>query len=141
MGDPVLMNWGPKTDLGLYGSGYVGILGALAKPTNVNGILQLDLLATDFFHGKAYPSFLYYNPHKRSKDVVLNAGDPPKDLYDAVSDRFLGRNVQGETSFRIDADHAIVLVLVPAKGTCHRGKRSVEIDGVTVRWVPQASRG
>jgi len=141
MGDPVVMNWGPKTDLGLYGSGYVGMLGALVKPTNVNGILQLDLLATDFFHGKAYPSFLYYNPHKRSKEVVLGVGKNSKDLYDAVSDRFLDRNVQGETSFQIDADHAIVLVLVPAKGTCHRGNRSVEIDGVTVRWVPQTSRG
>ena len=33
-GDPVAMNWGPKTDLGLYGSSYVGMLGAIVRPTN-----------------------------------------------------------------------------------------------------------
>jgi len=26
-------------------------------------ILQLDCLATDFFHDRAYPTYLYYNPY------------------------------------------------------------------------------
>jgi hypothetical protein len=62
-GDPVAMHWGPKTDLGLYGSSYVGMLGALVRPASDPRILQLDCLATDFFRDKAYPTFLYYNPY------------------------------------------------------------------------------
>jgi hypothetical protein len=55
--DQVALNWGPKTDLGLYGSSYVGMLGALIRPTNEPYILQLDCLATDFFRDRAYPTF------------------------------------------------------------------------------------
>ena len=47
-GDPVVMKWGPKTDLGLYGSGCVGLLGGIVQTTNVEAILRLDCLATDF---------------------------------------------------------------------------------------------
>ena len=43
------------TDLGLYGSSHVGILGGIISPTNVSGILQLDLLKTDYFHDPHIP--------------------------------------------------------------------------------------
>ena len=54
---------------GLYGSSHVGILGGIVRPTNVDGILQLDLLKTDYFHADAYPTYLYYNPHAAEKSV------------------------------------------------------------------------
>ncbi|MGD9636131.1 MAG: hypothetical protein AB7U97_22815, partial [Pirellulales bacterium] len=47
------------TDFGLYGSSHVGILGGMVRTTNVEGILQLDLLKTDYFHAAAHPTFLY----------------------------------------------------------------------------------
>jgi len=43
------------------------ILGALIDTTDVPGILKLDLLATDYYHGAAYPSYLIYNPTKQKK--------------------------------------------------------------------------
>jgi len=39
------------TDLGLYGSAHVGNLGGIIKPTNLEKILRLDLLKTDYSHG------------------------------------------------------------------------------------------
>ena len=61
-GDPVANKWGP-CDLGIYGSAFVGIYGGIILPTDDPKIPQLDLLATDFFHGDAYPSYLLYNPY------------------------------------------------------------------------------
>ena len=92
------------TDLGLYGSSHVGILGGIIKPTNVEGILQLDLLKTDYFHAKAYPTYLYYNPHASAKTVEIEVGPEATDIYDAVSDQFLQQNVRGRAQFAIPAD-------------------------------------
>ena len=63
------------SDLGLYGSSHVGILGGLVRTTNVEKILQLDLLKTDYYHDKAYPSFLYYNPYDKVKKVEIETGE------------------------------------------------------------------
>ena len=61
-GDALAMGWGPATDLALYGSSYVGFLGGIVRTTNVQGILSLDCLATDFFRAPAHPTALLYNP-------------------------------------------------------------------------------
>ena len=62
------------TDLGLYGSSHVGMLGGIVKPTNVKAILQWDLLKTDFFHTNAEPTFLYYNPYDNARKIKLAVG-------------------------------------------------------------------
>jgi hypothetical protein len=54
-GDPLVAGWG-KTDLGLYGGGFVGLFAGIVAPSNEPMIPRLDLLATDFFHDRAYPS-------------------------------------------------------------------------------------
>ena len=43
MGDPLALRWGPKIDLGLYGSSFVGWLAALVQPTSDPCIPQFDL--------------------------------------------------------------------------------------------------
>jgi hypothetical protein len=122
------------TDLGLYGSSHVGILGGIVRETNVAGILQLDLLKTDYFHAKAYPTFLYYNPHASTETVEIDAGPDAVDLYDAVSDSVIEKDVRGRASFTIPPDAAKVVVLAPAgKELQHEGKRTL-IDGVVVRY-------
>ena len=83
------MNWGPKTDLGLYGSGYVGMLGGIVQATNVPCVLQLDCLATDFFRCEAYPTFLCYNPYPEERTFELAVGVSSADLYDAVTHQFV----------------------------------------------------
>jgi hypothetical protein len=115
-GDPLSYGWG-NTDLGLYGSAYVGILGGIVKTTNVEKILQLDLLKTDYYRSTAYPTYLYYNPYTSAQTLDVNVGTLPVDIYDTVSQGMVKVNVTGVTQVNIPADSAQVLVLAPAGGT------------------------
>ena len=133
-GDPVTMNWGPKTDLGLYGSGYVGMLGSIVRPTDVPCILQLDCLATDFFRSTAYPTFLCYNPYRQDRSFQLDVGSGPADLYDAVTHRFVARDVDQRANVTLPADSAALFVVTPSGGQFTRvGKRTL-VDGVVIDW-------
>lgn len=128
------------TDLGLYGSSHVGILGGIIKPTNVEKILQLDLLKTDYFHAKAYPTYLYYNPYGSAKTVAVELGPEATDVYDAVTDQLLLTNVQGRAHVTILSDTARIVVLAPAGGKMLReGKRTL-IDNVVVRYPDQEEK-
>lgn len=122
------------TDLGLYGSSHVGILGGIIGRTNIPAILQLDLLKTDFFHAKAYPTYLYYNPCPTSKSVTIDVGPEPVDLYDATSDQYVQKNVNGETTFTLAPDAARILVLAPAGRNMTRENGRTLIDDVIVRY-------
>jgi hypothetical protein len=134
-GDPLGGRWGGGpyvTDFSLYGSSHVGLMAAVIERTDDPSILQIDCLKTDFFHDKAYPTYLYFNPHAEEKDVRLDVGDKPVDLFDAVTHSFLKRGVQGKTMVRLPADGAVVLVLAPAGGKVSRQGRKLLIDGVVV---------
>jgi hypothetical protein len=112
-GDAMGGDWA-ETNLGLYGSSHVGILGALIDTTDVPGILKLDLLATDYYHDEAYPSFLVYNPYDTEKTAVLSFPDYQFDIYDAVSNQVINTNVSGSVSMTIPADSPVIAVLIPA---------------------------
>ena len=120
------------TDLGLYGSSSVGNLGGLIQPTDVEGILQVDLLKTDYFHDRAYPTFLYYNPHPEAKTVEIEVGDRATDLYDSVTDAFIVRGIRGSTRLSLPPDVARVIVLCPAAGTVVREQSRMRVNGVVV---------
>jgi hypothetical protein len=51
------------TNLALYGSSSIGYLGAMVEKTNVDRILKIDVLKTDFFNDAAYPTYLIYNSY------------------------------------------------------------------------------
>lgn len=112
-GDALRSGWG-ATDYGLYGSSHVGVFGGIIAPTADPAILQLDLLKTDVFHGPAYPSYLYYNPHTATATVTIDAGPTPTDLYDTVSKTFLATGVSGSSVFYVPADSAAAVVLTPS---------------------------
>jgi hypothetical protein len=131
-GDPLTYGWGPLTDFGIYGSGFVGVLGSTVKTTNVAKILQLDLLATDFYRDTAHQTYLYYNPHATAQSVSIDLGSSHFDLYDTVSNRFLARNATGSTSFTVPKDNAVQLVLVPTGGTETRIGRKLLVDNVVI---------
>ena len=135
-GDPVAMNWGPKTDLGLYGSSYAGILGAIVRPTTDPRILQLDCLATDFFRAPAYPTFLYYNPHPEPRTILLPLGDKPVTVYDIAGKTILARNAKGPAQITLPADSAVLAVLAPADGTLRRQGPKLLVNDILVdaRW-------
>jgi hypothetical protein len=132
-GDPLTYGWGPQTDFGVYGSAVSGVFGSIIKTTNVDKILQLDLLATDFYHDTARSTYLYYNPYTAAKSVAINLGNgAPVDLYDAVANRYLARHATGQTFFNVPADEAVMLVLVPSGGVQTRQGRQLLVDGVVI---------
>ena len=131
-GDPLTYGWGPLTDFGIYGSAISGVFGSIIKTTNVDKILQLNLLATDFYRDTAHSTYLYYNPLATTQSVAINLGGSSFDLYDAVSNRYLARGATSQTYFNVPADEAVMLVLVPSGGTETRQGRRLLVNGVVI---------
>ena len=122
-----------ESQFSVYGSGHVGIFGGIIQPTNVKGILQLDLLATDFYHDKAYPSYLYYNPYSSVKTVSISI-DPGKnvDLYNTVSGKFIARNVSSRSSVTIPALGSAIIVCVPAGAKQEISGNHLVVNGTVI---------
>lgn len=131
-GDAQIPSAGTVTDLAMYGAAHVGFLAALVDPTDQPHVVRWDLLATDFFHGPAWPTFLYYNPETAARTVKVDVGPAAVDVYETTTHRFLARHVTGAYRLAIPADQAQVIVLPPAgKPEQHRGRQFC-IDGVTM---------
>ena len=130
-GDAVQGGWA-ATNLALYGTSSIGYLGSIVKKTNVDKILQIDLLKTDFYGGAAYPTYLLYNPYGTAYLVEMDAGNGPVDIYDALSETFLLQNVSGTVTVTIPANQAILVALAPADGAVAYDKNRMLIDGVVV---------
>lgn len=130
-----------ESQLSVYGSGHVGIFGSIIKKTNVEGILQLDLLATDFFHDKAYPSYLYYNPFNEKNTITVSTEKGKKvDLYDTVSGKFLAKNVSSSAEIKLDSKSAVVIVIVPSKGKITYSDSKILVNGVVVDYKIQKKK-
>lgn len=114
-GDALKGGWA-ATNLALYGTSSIGYLGSLVKESGVEKILQLDLLKTDFFHGPAFPTYLYYNPYNTTKTILFDAGHSNANIYEALSETFIAENVRGLTSLNLPANQAILISLTPAGG-------------------------
>jgi hypothetical protein len=130
-GDAVSGGWG-QTNLALYGSSHVGILGGIIDTTNVTGILKLDLLKTDYFHDNAYPTYLFYNPNPTEESINLNVENGPKDIYETTANSFLANNVSGITQITIPSKSAIVIVEVPSGGVQSYNENKFLVNGTIV---------
>jgi hypothetical protein len=119
-------------DFSLYGSSHVGFLAALIEPSDVPMILRIDLLATDFFRDKAYPTFLYFNPHPTGKTVSLDVGDGKHDLFDSIGGQFIQRQSTGKVSVEIPAKGARVIVIAPAGGELKRDGARLRLNGIVI---------
>ena len=123
----------PETMFSVYGSGHVGIFGAIIQPTNVERILRIDCVATDMFlQQKAYPTYLFYNPYPESKSITTDLGNKAIDIYDATSRTFLKKGVKGTVSFDLPADTARLLVYVPSGLKFQSANGILMADGVPV---------
>lgn len=137
-GDPAKYgeNWGLSaltTNLGIYGSSWVGFMAAIVQKTTVEQILQIDLNALDFYSESSYPTYLYYNPYDEDKSIEIRL-EASSDLYDAVTDSHLGEAVSGLTSITVPANNSVVLVLSPAGSLRSKRAGRTYIDGVLVRY-------
>ncbi len=141
-GDAISGGWG-KTNLALYASSHVGILGGIVDTTNVPKILKLDVLKTDFFRQRAFPTVLLYNPYEVDQVVALDT--PPNmancDVYEAISNQFVHRNVSGSIAVTLAADEAVLLVFTPAGGSVSYRFDRMLIDGVVVDFHSGAFSG
>ncbi|WP_160143730.1 LamG-like jellyroll fold domain-containing protein [Chryseolinea soli] len=115
-GDAVNGGWA-ETNLSLYSSSSVGYLAAVVDPTDVDGILLLDVNKTDFFGQHKFPSFLAYNPYGVPKVVTLPLGAQTYDIYNAISETVIKTSVTGNTTLTIPADEAVLLVYLPQNAT------------------------
>ena len=130
-----------ESQFSVYGSGHVGIFGSIICTTNVAGVLQLNLLATDFYHDKAWPSFLYYNPYTASKTVSIKIEAGKKvDLYNTVSGNFIARNVSSSAQIKLSPQSAAVIVCVPAGGKIKYEGKKMLVDGIVVDYMPHQKR-
>ena len=127
-----------ESQFSVYGSGHVGIFGSIIKTTNIKGILQLNLLATDFYSDKAYPSFLYYNPYSEYKKVNIKAEQGEKiNLYNTVSGRFIARNVSSTAKIKIAPESAAVIVCVPSTGKITYQGTKMLVNGIVIDYHSQ----
>jgi hypothetical protein len=138
-GTPLAQYWTDRKDfsrrsdnIALYMGASIGFLGALYHATGIEGIIAWDLNATDFFAPPGHPTRLLYNPFDAAKSPVLRAGDAPADLYDAVTGRFIRRNVRGDVAIPLAADQAAVIVIVPAGGEVRLVGRQLQVNGTPV---------
>jgi hypothetical protein len=103
-----------ETQFSVYGSAHVGIFGSIIHTTEVPGILQLNLLATDFYHDRAWPTYLYYNPYNENKLVTMSIMiGQNTDLYDIISGKIIARNASGSVQIELPAKNSSVIVCVP----------------------------
>jgi hypothetical protein len=130
----------PVTQFSVYGSGHVGIFGSIIRPTNVKGILQLDLLATDFFHDKAYPTFLYYNPYSANKKVTLPLEQGKKfDLYNTVSASFIAKSVSDSAEINLPSAGSAVVVCIPSGGKISYDGHKMLVNGIVIDYKNQSN--
>src|SRR5690242_3137055 len=81
-----------------YSSAPAGIFGGIISRTDDEKILGLDCLKTDYFHDRAYPTTLYFNPYSGGKEIRVDFGSKPLDLYDMASKRWLRKAAQGKVT-------------------------------------------
>jgi hypothetical protein len=111
---------------------YVGMLGTIVRPTSDPRILQLDCLATDFFRGKAWPTFLCYNPYSEARSFNFASGPTAADIYDVVTGEFVAHNIRDKSRLALPPDSAALYVVAPAGSALTRAARQILIGDVVV---------
>lgn len=119
--EPVALGDGPMWAKGnptesmfsLYSSSPVGIFGGIIRTTNIEGILQLNCNATDFYAERPYPTYLYYNPYAKAQQINIQLNQI-SDLFDIVAKEYVAKGVNANSSFELPAKDARIIVVLPA---------------------------
>lgn len=98
----------------LYSSAYSGIFGSIISETNVDKILKLDCLATDFYRQPAYPTYLYYNPYGEPKNMLYKTESHKSvDLYNAITHTMVSKDLNTSGNFELLPKEAAIIVEIP----------------------------
>lgn len=130
-GDSKSAGWA-DTNLGLYGSSHAGYLGAIIEPTEVEGILQIDLNVTDFYDSNDFPTYLYFNPHNQEHSFTIQLGESANDIYDAITEEVIQRNVSGAQAITIPAKGVLLISLLPAGAELYDANDKLHINETVV---------
>lgn len=130
-GDAIEGGWA-RTNLMLYGSSHVGYLGAIADTTNVEGILKLNILATDFYRQDAFPTWLYYNPFGEDQSVNLYLEEGTFKIYDVISKQIIHEEQSQVANITIPSGNAVMPVVVPQDATITFQRSKTLADGVII---------
>lgn len=132
---PVAIGDGPKWAKGnptesmfsVYSSSPVGILGAIVEKTNVEGILQLNCNATDFYTDRPFPNYLYYNPYPEAKTISYES-ESKVDLFDIVAKEYVAKDANGKIEISIPSDNARLIVVLPANSKIVKDGAKLKVD-------------
>ncbi len=131
-GDAERLGWAP-TNIGVYGSAHTGYLAAVVEQTNVDGVLELNLNATDFLAPASFPTSLIYNPFADQKVVTLsNPTDSLADVYEAISNTWLARDVNSDYQLLVPSDEARIITWTPAGKPSRLVRERLFIDTTVV---------
>jgi len=139
---PVALGDGPNWVIGqppismfsIYGSAHTGIFGSIIRETNVEQILQLNCLATDFYRTPAYPTYLYYNPYNEDKVIEYFNESEPVDLFDAISHRIVATQVTDTGNFTLPANQAMLIVIIPANSKPERIADRIVLNDIVIAY-------
>ncbi len=122
---PLWVEGNPEvSQFSVYGSGHVGIAGAIIEQTDVPEILKLNCLATDFYRSDAFPTYLLYNPNPEDKTVTYQTTNSEKvDLYDAISHQVIAKKVVKSEKIVIPSKSSRLIVEIPS------GSKIINKDG------------
>ncbi|MCY1722063.1 hypothetical protein OU798_17050 [Prolixibacteraceae bacterium Z1-6] len=120
------------SQLSVYGSAHIGIFGSIISTTNVEGVLQLDLLACDFYRDDAYPTYMYYNPYTEEKLINIDLGNENVKLYDLLTHSFIDESISGSYDLSVAPGQSRVLVITPENGKLTFSDGKVAVDGVVI---------
>lgn len=128
-GDAIDGGWAP-TNLSLYSSSHAGYLGALVSPTNVDGLIRINLNATDFF-SNSFPTSLLWNPYSNDTTITLELGEEPVNVYDSRTNQVISQGVSGEWEVIVPAKDSRLLVYLPENAEItHNGNQSLALGKV-----------
>jgi hypothetical protein len=111
-GDAKRNGWA-ATNFALYGSSHVGYLAAVIDKTDVEGILRINLNATDFFGDPTFPSYAYYNPYDYAKEITIQLDPGTYQIYDAIAEKVIAQNISGNYKVSLKAGEVTLLVVLP----------------------------
>ncbi len=111
-GDAMDGGWA-QTNLMLYGSSHVGYLAAIINKTNIEGVLQMDLLKTDFYKREAFQTYLYYNPFDTGQAIQIDLPEGIFKVYDVITKQMVKENISGNTTIEIGPKDVAMPVIIP----------------------------
>ena len=119
----------------------LGLLASMIEPTNIEGILKVDLNANDYYVDKdeERPLFLMFNPHEQEQIIQYQVKtEGTVDLYDLVNQTFIEKNVSKQADVKIKSTDAVIVLEIPVDEGDNEYKINRKLERSVTAEVPAA---